>query len=197
MKFYTLALCFLTILFLTNCKSPTEQIKEAFKTIDNSLVKSNSFIDNSIGHLYSTIDSSRQKNIVLVLKADSVLNTTNIACNFIDSLKEVIKKQDTTGVDIELSTNIFLHSRTSDILKAKILDSYNCSFSTMTTTAEKNIFDSIFSSAKELQFDKNWKETYFGKTPTVGTLAILSKFRSDCKNGATFSLENINSKLIK
>jgi hypothetical protein len=183
-------------LLLTQCKSPTEQINDAFKTVDKSLDKSNEYLNNSIEGLYSSIDSNRQKNTNLAIKADSVFYTTDIAFKFIDSLKQVMKFQDTSGTDIDLASSIFVNSKTGDILKEKLLTVYSHSYASLIDSSKKASLDSVLNSISEFQVDINWKRNYFERAPTVAAITILSKFQNDCKNAATISLQDIKEHLL-
>ena len=91
MKFNRLFFALSFLLLLTHCQSPSDQIKKAFDKVDKSLEKSNSGLNNSIDGLYSTINSVRQKNEPLALKADTIYFITKQAINYIDSLKTAKK----------------------------------------------------------------------------------------------------------
>jgi ABC-type transporter Mla subunit MlaD len=137
MKVSEFALIILLFILLTQCKSPSEQINDAFKTVDNSLNESNQFLSDSMNTLYSSITSSREKNSILASKADSIFNATNVAFKFMDSLKKFMQLQDTLGTDINLATNIFIISDTGDILKKKLLDVYKLSYSALMDNSKR------------------------------------------------------------
>jgi hypothetical protein len=196
MKLKRLTCCILISFLLTQCKSPREQINDAFNTVDKSLYKSNDYVNNSIEALYSSIDSNRQKNTILALKADSVFHATKIAFTFMDSLKQVMKLQDTSGTDIDLATNIFVISKTGDMLKKKLLAVYSQSYASLIDSSKKASLDSVLTSISKLNVDNNWRRNFFERTPTVAAITILSKFQNDCKNALTISLQDIKEHLI-
>src|SRR5688572_20760980 len=117
---FSLPLCF----FLTQCLSPSDQIKDAFKTVDKSLEKSNNVLSNSIEGFYSDINSNRQKNEQLALKADSIYFATIEANKFIDSLKQTMRFQDASGTNIDLATKLLVSTSTGDRLVKMLLNVY-------------------------------------------------------------------------
>ncbi len=108
MKFSRLFFSLSFLLILTHCQSPSDQIKKAFDTVDKSLEKSNSVLNNSIDGLYSTINSVRQKNEPLALTADTIYFATKQTNNYIDSLKEIMQLQDTLGTNLNVATKFNL-----------------------------------------------------------------------------------------
>ncbi len=196
MKFIRLIFTFPLSLFLTHCQSPTDQINEAFKTVDKSLEKSNSVLNNSIEGLYSTINSNRQKNQQLALKADSIYLATSEANNFIDSLKLTMRFQDTSGTNLDLATKLFVFTSTGDDLAKVLLKVYANTNSYKISSSKRQELDSMLQSFREIQSDKQWTKKYFEATPIVAAITILSKFQNDCTNAATFTLDDIKKQLV-
>ena len=186
-----LALC----LFLTHCKSPSDQIKDAFKTVDESLEKSNNVLSNSVEGLYSAIKSNRQKNESLALRADSIYFATNDANKFIDSLKQTMQLQDTSGMNLNLATTLLVFTNTGDSLAKMLLNVYANASSYPLANSKKQMLDSALQSIQEIQHDQQWTKKYFKATPTVAAITILTKFQNDCTNAATITLADIKQRL--
>lgn len=185
------------LLFLTHCQSPSDQIKKAFDTVDKSLEKSNSVLSNSIDGLYSTINSIRQKNEPLALKADTIYFVTKQANNYIDSLKEIMQLQDTLGTNLNVATKLFVFTPTGDNLKKVLLNVYTNAKSYPIDNARQSELDSTLQSFLEIQSNKDWTKIYFEKTPTFGALTMLSKFQNDCTNVASITLTEIKKRLTE
>ena len=180
------------VLLLTQCNPSAS---DAFKTVDNSLKTSNTNLSSSLESLYSEIDSKRQKNPTLVLKADSVFYATEIACKFIDSIKLVMQSKDTSGTNLNVSTEMLVNSQTGNILKEKLLAVYKYSYLSLIDNSKKGSLDSVLNPIGQLQFNDNWKRIYFEMAPTVAAITILSKFQNDCKNAVVISLRDIKEHL--
>lgn len=176
MKFIRLIFFLHLCLSLTNCQSPSENINNAFKTVDKSLEKSNSVLSNSIEGLYSAINSNRQKNEHLAVKADSIYFATNRANNLIDSLKGVLLFQDKSGTNLETATKLLVSTNTGDDLTNVLLNVYANTNSYNIDNSNRPRLDSMLQSFKEIQNDEQWTNKYFEMTPTVAAITILSKF---------------------
>ena len=196
-KFNKLLFALVLLLFLTHCQSPSDQIKKAFDTVDKSLEKSNSVLNNSIDGLYSTINSVRQKNEPLALKADTIYFVTKQTSNYIDSLKEIMQLQDTLGNNLSVATKLLVFTPTGDILGKALLNVYTNAKSYPIENARQSELDSTLQSFQEIQNNKDWTKIYFEKTPTVAAMTILSKFQNDCKNVATITLTHIKKRFTE
>jgi hypothetical protein len=189
----TIRFCFICL--LTSCVSPTDEINKAFQTVDNSLQSSNTYLDNSIHNIYDFIKVNRHKNLTLGSKADTLFYKTENAINFIDSLKQTLELQDSSGDDLKPSTKLLVTTLTSNRLQGKLIGVYKYSYLTLKDSKEKQNLDSVASSIVELQFDKDWSKKYFDKTPTVGAITILTKLESDCKNSAMIGMMSIKKQI--
>jgi glucosamine 6-phosphate synthetase-like amidotransferase/phosphosugar isomerase protein len=181
----------------TQCKSPSEKIKEAFDTVDKSLEKSHKIVSYSIDEDYLYITSNRKSNPVLALKADTVylINAQTIA--FIDSLKKVLQLMDTSGTDIEVSAKLLIKTNAGNALENKLSGVYRSSISYFTDELKKQQIDSVLYSIKEISSDKLWRKKYFQGSPTVASLTMLSSFQNNCINSTAIILDDIRRQLGK
>ncbi len=185
----------IVLLFFARCKSPSQQIVEAFKTVDKSISKSNSHDNNSIDELYLSIDSNRKTNLGRALFADSVYLSAKNTCRYLDSLKDFLNSKDKTGDNLDLATNIFINSPTGDTLLKKLFTVYKYSYLPLLDKSKKGSLDSALAAIGELKVDKNWKELYFRQTPTVAAMTILNKFQNDCINATRITLLDIKNSM--
>ena len=181
----------IAFLFLTQCKSPSNEIMDAFKTVDSSLKKSMEYLNNSIDVIYLSIDSNRKTHLTYALYADSIYFSTKHTCNYLDSLKDVLKSKDKSGENIDVATNLIIKSATGDTLIQKLLVVYKYAYSSLIDKSKKGELDSALIRIGEIRFDKNWKRTYFELTPTFAAMTILSALENDCINAATITLRDI------
>lgn len=195
MKFNRLLFALPFLLFWMHCQSPSDQIKDAFDTVDNSLKKSNDVLENSIDGLYSTINSVRQKNEQLALNADLIYLSTKLVSEHIDSLKEVMKLEDSLGTNLTIASNLLVSTTTGDILRKELMNVYISAKSYSSSKAKQAELDSTLQSFREIQFNEDWEKIYFEKTPTVAAMTVLSKYQNDCKNIATIILTDIKMRL--
>ena len=195
MKFNRLIFFLPLCLFFAHCQSPSDKIKNAFKTVDKSLEKSNNVLNNSIEGFYSAINSNRQKNEQLALKADSIYFVTNEANKFMDSLKQMMQFQDASGTNVNLATKLFVFTNTGDSLARVLLNVYAYTNSYSVNHTKKQELDSVLQTIREIQIDTQWGKKYFETAPTVAAITILSKFQNDCTNAAVITLGDIKQRL--
>jgi hypothetical protein len=189
--FYVLVL----LSVLTQCNTPSDKILKQFDSVNNSIRTPGALSLNQMEDLIASIDSYKQAHTAIVSRADSLYFAGNIAIHFIDSLKEILNQQDSSGVQTRPVTQMFISSSIGDSLKEKILNVYKLSYSALPESSGKASLDSIFSTISELQQNKNWKKAFFENTPTVGALTMLTKFKYDCQKAAVFTLTDIKSQL--
>jgi hypothetical protein len=110
----------LSTLFFTQCKSPSQEIKEAFKTIDKSLDHSNKLLQNSYDSTYSEIKSLRNHNLDLSLKADSFYASINDVINFMEKQKELLQKLDSSGENVLIAEDLLIKSSAGTEIKKRL-----------------------------------------------------------------------------
>ena len=133
----------IAILCFTQCKSPSQEIMDSFETVNKSLRQSNEHFNNSLEAIYLSIDSNRNTNPTYALYADSLYSITKNAYNYLDSLKEVFKSQDTTGESLDLATNIIIKTATGDTLLQKLSAVYKYSYAFLIDKSKKGKLDSV------------------------------------------------------
>lgn len=191
----TLTALFCFFLIFMSCTSPSNEINTAFQTVNNSFENSGEYLDDSIGKLYASIKDSGQQKMALVSKADTLFFLTNNTIAFIDSLKQTLELQDSSGNDIILTSKILVATKTSELLKSKLIHVYKFAHSVLTDSVDRTHLDSISRSIVELQRDKDWSRKYFDVTPPVAAITILAKFENDCKNSAIIGMQSIQQQV--
>lgn len=180
---------------LTKCKSPSDQIKDAFTDVDKSLVVSNEGLNNSLKNIYSQINSNQSNNKYLASKADTIYLATSSVVYCLDSLKNVLIQKDSTGTNPNLATKLIVNSKIGNELTQKLLIFYHSIYSYSMDTSSKLTLDSTLQLFKEIQRDKAWAKKYFEATPTIAAVTILAKINNDCSNAAIIILNDINRRL--
>jgi hypothetical protein len=164
---------------------------DAFKTVDSSLSKTTDYLNNTIDGLYLYIDSNRNTHLMYALYADSIYITTKNTCNYLESLKDILKSKDESGENIDPATNMLIKSATGDTLLQNLSAVYKYAHSSLIDKSKKGELDSALATIGDIQVDKNWKRKYFEMTPTFAAMTILSSFQNDCMNAATITLRDI------
>ncbi len=186
---------FLNLFFVTlfiSCKSQTTKTLEEFKRIDSSLQTTNAVIASQT--LYQRIKLKKDKYPELALHADSIIIAKEKAFIFIDSLKEELKRKDTSGEKTDVGNKLILNSKKYAELKDRLLSVYSSCITTL-DTAKQITADDIFNIALEIKKDKKWELKYFDKTPTIAAITVLNKFKNDCSNLVMFTLKDIEGKI--
>jgi hypothetical protein len=194
--FMQLSKCLLLLLLFTQCKSPSQEIKDAFKTIDKSFDHSNKLLQNSFDSAYSEINSLRSNNLELAIKADSIYASTSEAINFIERQKELLQKLDSSGENVLIAEELLVKSSARIEIKKRLFEIKLLSYSCLVDQSKRNVLDSVLSSIAELKENANW-ELLFENTPTVSARTILRKFQNDCENAASIVLGDMREHMVR
>lgn len=192
MKLQQCILLLLSFFVMTECKSPSDQIKDAFTKVDRSLESSNEVLNNSLENIYKQINLKRDNNQSLAAKTDTIYFEAVSTIKFLDSLKKVMLQKDTTGTNPDLAAKLLFNTKAGDDFREKLLNVYNVSYATH--SSNKIIIDSTLKTFREIQSDEGWVKKYFDKTPTLAAVAILTKLKNDCVNATAITLKDINQK---
>ncbi|HRO45624.1 gliding motility protein GldM [Agriterribacter sp.] len=178
------------------------EIINAFKTIDSSLVKSNSTLSSATSEIYDAFAASledpktREKAAIWKPKADQVQALSAKLTVYIDNLKDGLKRG--SGYDPEKGDTTFKIDNLDAATRIMGTEGKGEELRLALEQYKKDILSIDPEIAKE--FDHNlpvntekpvsqagntnqdWSAAYFHMTPTIAALTILSKFQNDVKN---------------
>lgn len=188
----------LTALLALNVSS---EILNAFKTVNNSLVNTNTTVNNSTERIMESLvdkkadPTTSAKATIWEPRARQAVNYSATVYNFIQTLKNDIIKG--AGGDPNDSTKSFKEDNLDVATRIMIKEKKGQQLYDMLAKYQNDIFaidDTIKTkfTRDPLQVDlrmpklqknskKNWEEAYFHMVPTVAALTILSKFQNDIK----------------
>lgn len=199
----------LTALLALNVSS---EILNAFKTVNNSLEKTNEVVSASTNQVMTSLKEkladpgTREKAMIWYPKAEKVQGYAKGLYEYIEGLKKSIMtsaKYDPAsgkdkGVDnLEVSTRIMVDKGEGKTLKNKLEEFKKL---ILADSALAKNFASSLSINTDMPKTKNksnrtWEAAYFHMVPTVAALTILSKFQNDVKtsenNVVTFCHEQV------
>jgi gliding motility-associated protein GldM len=185
----------------------SNEVINAFKVVNTSLMTSNANITNSNNTLYKSLEEklnkpeSHDKAVIwepLAMRAKTYSDNMTI---YIDSLKNALLKaadlrmrwdkdlkdsvQDYRADNLDASTRLFETNGKGPELKAR-LDRYKEEMLNIDPTIRKE-FENIFPvntvpPKSQEGKQKDFTQTFFHMTPTVAALTILSKFQNNIKN---------------
>lgn len=209
----------LTAMLALNVSS---EILNAFKVVDNSLIKSNGVVDQSNKTIQSSLndllaDPGNKANAAIWKpKADSAVAITNQMSQYIESLKDSLKREagfnpekgDTSfkDDDLDAATRLFSNHGQGEKLKTALGKYRDDVLSVLPAQDRAAIL-------KDLPIDINpvksgnaageldWTTGYFHMTPTVAALTMLSKFQNDVKRSgnlvASHCLEQVGKVVLR
>lgn len=180
---------------LTQCQSPSNEIKKAFDKVDKSLEKSNAVLDNSVDKLYSAINSTRQENEQLASTADSIYFAVKSAGSYIDGLKLRLQSNDSSGNQLNIASALLISTSAGDSLRKVLLNVYAIAGPYSPRIVTDNSLEQALQSFSHVQNNKDWLKLYFDNTPTVAAMTMLSKFKNDCEIVAKITLTDIKNRL--
>ncbi|MFT3749252.1 MAG: gliding motility protein GldM [Agriterribacter sp.] len=178
------------------------EIINAFKTVDNSLVKSNGTLSNASGEIYSAFAASledpktREKAAIWKPKADQVQQLSSKMSSYIDELKDKLKREsgyapekgDTTFKveNLDAATRLMATNGEGEKLR-EALEQYKKDILAIDPEITKEFDHSLPINLEQPasatgSTSQSWTDAYFHMTPTIAALTILSKFQNDVKN---------------
>ena len=187
----------LTALLALNVSS---EILNAFKTVNNSLEKTNITVKASTDQIYASLvekkadPATQPKADIWEPKAKNVIDYSKSAFDYIKELKDRILKEaggDAAHPDqkfneesLEIATRIMVkEGKGKELLK--ILEAYKKNVLGVDTVMGRAFADLLQINTDKpktaTNAKKSWEESYFGMVPTVAALTILSKFQNDIK----------------
>lgn len=199
----------------------SNEILNAFKTVDNSLVNSNGVIDNKNNTIFKSFEEklkkqeTAEKAAMWKPKADAAKKLADDLVKYIDGLKLELKKEaglemvkDETGKtvekfkedDLDAATRLFLEKKRGEEFLNK-LKKFKTDLLAIDPEAK-----ALYEKQLPLNFDppknaqnaaakNDWSYAYFHMTPTVAALTMLSKFQNDIKNSEAQLVDYFHSKI--
>ncbi|MFN5136565.1 MAG: gliding motility protein GldM, partial [Chitinophagaceae bacterium] len=212
-KMINLMYLVLTALLALNVSA---EIINAFKVVDNSLVKTNSVVGSSTQTIMKSFEekltdpTSAEKARIWKPKADKALEFTKDVYDYIESLKLKIKveagfnpsdpnstfKED----NIDIATRIMDKQGEGEKLKKK-LEEYKTKILAIDDSIGREFAKTI---PINLELPKlvnqsmgkvTWASAYFHMTPTVAALTMLSKFQNDVKTTENRIVNEFHNKI--
>ncbi|MEP6616292.1 MAG: gliding motility protein GldM [Ginsengibacter sp.] len=179
----------------------SNEVIEAFKVVDKSLVNSSASINDATGTLYKSLESkltdptSAEKARYWKPKADSAKLLSDNISGYIDNLKVELKqaaslkivdgKENYKEDNLDASTRLFETNGKGEELRKKLTD-YKEAMLNLDPAIRKEFqntlpVDLTIPNTKEGS-NRTFTTVFFHMTPTVAALTMLSKFQNNVKN---------------
>lgn len=188
----------LTALLALNVSS---EILNAFKTVNNSLIKTNQVVGASTNEVMSSLQElknepgTRDRASYWLPKAGDIQKYSSQVYDYIQGLKDQILRE--AGGDPKDSLKRYKEDNLDIATRIMIEKGQGPKLLAMLTEYKKNVLgedhsiDSAFSLTLPLNLEKprgsasragrSWEGAYFHMVPTVAALTILSKFQNDVR----------------
>jgi gliding motility-associated protein GldM len=177
------------------------EIINAFKTVDNSLVKSNGTLTSTSSGIYKAISDAKNdpknkaKADIWAPKAEKIAGLSKQMSDYIDNLKLTLKREagyapekgDTTYKydNLDAPSRLFDTQGEGDKLRAA-LEQYKKDVLSDPEIAKefanKISVNTAIPASESGNTNQTWTTAYFHMTPTIAALPMLSKFQNDMKN---------------
>ncbi len=195
----------------------SNEVINAFKVVDKSLITSNSSITASNNTLYKSLEEkltepqSKEKAAFWEPKAMIAKNLSADMMTYLDSLKLALKKaadlrikadgtEDYREDNLDASTRLFETHKEGERLKAR-LDQYKESMLNIDPSIRKQFENNFPVNTDTKDFKtaegqhKDFTQMYFHMTPTVAALTMLSKFQNSIKNAENMIVTYCHSQI--
>jgi gliding motility-associated protein GldM len=177
------------------------EILNAFKTVNNSLQKTNTVVNNSTQTIMKSLAdnitnpqdaSTAAKAAIWKPKAEQVVNYTAGVYNYIQSLKDQITKaaggDPATGKELTRDDNMDIPTRLLiDQGAGKKLLEMLTQYKSDILTKIDPLVSTQFAISLPINLEKpnnksgSWESAYFHMVPTIASITMLSKFQNDLR----------------
>ena len=198
----------LTALLALNVSS---EILNAFKTIDQSLSNANVIIQKKNDEILKSLQrkladpKTAEKAAIWAPKADKAHAISDALYNYIQTLKQDLKvesrlknvdgKEVFNEDDLEASTRLFLKGKNpkgKDLFNK--LTQFKKELAEIDPALAKEVIPNLpldlsIPTSNNVAAKSDWAYAYFNMTPTVASIAILTKFQNDIRNSESQVVE--------
>lgn len=186
------ALILFFFMVTSGCHFASDQVRKNFKTVDSSIERSMLVPSQRADVDYERIRTHRDKNPRLAAKADTLYSVTAAAIGYAEVLKERLLAMDSIGEKMAPARQLLVHTAASDSMLKHMSAAARYAYVGLTGPGKVDSLDGILRDIHDCG-RRDWTIYYFGETPTVAALTILSKFQSDCRNASALTLEDIST----
>lgn len=195
----------------------SNEVINAFKVVDTSLIASNKIIAGSNNTLYKSLEEklkepqSQEKAGIWEPKAMTAKQLSADMMSYLDSLKLALKKaadlrikpdgtEDYREDNLDASTRLFETNKEGERLKAR-LDAYKQNMLNIDPAIRKQFENNFPVNTETKDFKtregqhKDFTQMYFHMTPTVAALTMLSKFQNSIKNAENMVVTYCHSQI--
>lgn len=195
----------------------SNEVINAFKVVNGSLMTSNSSITASNNTLYKSLEEkltepqSKEKAAIWEPKAMKAKQLSADMMTYIDSLKLALKKaadlrikpdgsEDYREDNLDASTRLFETHKEGEKLKAR-LDQYKEQMLGIDPSIRKQFENNFPVNTETKNFKtreghpKDFTQMYFHMTPTIAALTMLSKFQNSIKNAENMVVTYCHSQI--
>src|SRR5690348_10274045 len=195
----------------------SNEVINAFKVVDTSLIASNQIIAASNNILYKSLEEklnepqTKNKASIWEPKAMEAKKLSADMMSYLDSLKLALKKaadlrikpdgtEDYREDNLDASTRLFETHKEGEKLKAR-LDAYKQNMLNIDPAIRKQFENSFPVNTETKNFKtregqhKDFTQMYFHMTPTVAALTMLSKFQNSIKNAENMVVTYCHSQI--
>ncbi len=205
----------LTALLALNVSS---EILNAFKTVDRSLLNSNTVIDKANTNITNSMNemtkdpNTREKAMLWKPKADSAVAITAQMSAYIDELKQRLLQEADVNENgeykednLEAATRMMVEGKVGDTLLER-LKSFEQEVVSVLPQNQREAMIASFPIDLEVppsnnEGNKTWSAAYFRMTPAVAAMTLLSKFQNDVKRSgnlvAAKCLEQVGQVVVR
>lgn len=182
-----LYIALLSLLVLSSCYKPKNDILDAFEKVNKSMEKTGGVAKDYNSKWLGKIDSAYAANPLLDsryyydrLKADSI----GVAfVNYIDSLKSVISENVGQENDnISTPKKILIDDGEATILKSKINNTRIAFLNLLDEEVRKQIKSDLIANDNPNNTAIPWENEFFEHTPSTAVITLFEKFRNDALN---------------
>jgi gliding motility-associated protein GldM len=178
------------------------EILNAFKTVNDSISRSNDMIDTKNAKVKKQLEAERKNQPEKVEELMKIVNGIEAKTADVNGYIDGLSKQLRAGKgddDLEVGTRILAEGKDGDLLRQK-LEAYRKDIADLMGKYGKDMgaipIDVTPPKTKESGEKLSWQMAYFHMVPEIAALTILNKFDNDVKNTEAMCMDRLAKEAV-
>jgi gliding motility-associated protein GldM len=178
------------------------EILNAFKTVNDSISRSNDMIDTKNAKVVKQLENERKNQPEKVEELMKIVKAIQAKTADVNGYIDGLSKQLRAGKgddDLEVGTRVLAEGKDGDLLRQK-LEAYKKDVSDLMGKYAKDMgaipIDVTPPQTKESGEKLSWQMAYFHMVPEVAALTILNKFDNDVKNTEAMCMDRLAKEAV-
>lgn len=176
------------------------EILNAFSTVNNSILKSNTMIDTKNNALVKALEKEKESDPAKAAKlleiAGDVRSKSSTLIAYIEGLKSELDKQSDKDDDLDVASRVIVDGGKGKELYSKLQKYQSEVDAAMGEYKVPLSLDLAIPKTQNKENASSWDKAYFYMVPKIAAKTILSKFQNDIKSSEAVMMEELAKQAV-